>query len=289
LGTLLSFQHIFIILFILFLNWILATARWQLILSIQNFQLSFLQILRYNFIGAFFNYVIPGGVGGDFVKSFYIARENPNARLKSIITIAMDRLLGLFSMVLMALIVMLWNLNKVLAQPQLKYIFTALVLVFAGFMLAWSFVFSRRLYRGGLIQKICSRLPHGDKPLKLYQAFAEYQDHKLAFFKAIGLSLASQGIAILSFIYTGWALGFSVDMYTYFFVVPIGFMVTAIPVSPAGVGVGQAGYYFLFNVATNSDTQLGPLLITANQIFNFAFGLIGAFIYITSKKSEHLP
>lgn len=283
LGVLLQWQHFLVIMTILFLNWLISSERWRLILVTQGFQTKPLQAMRLTLIGAFFNYVIPGGVGGDVVKSFYVAKENPAARLKSVITIAMDRLLGLFSMVALALVVMCWDLEKVLSQKELSYIFTGILIIFCGFLVAWSFVFSRRLFNSGFIQNICQKLPHGDKPLKLYQAFSEYRTHKAAFFKAVFYSLAAQGVAILSFVYIGWALGYHIDFHTYFFVVPIGFMITAIPISPAGVGVGQAGYYFLFNLATGTTSQMGPLLISANQIFNFLFGLIGALIYVADK------
>lgn len=283
LGMLLQWQHLSILMLILFLNWFISSERWRMILLSQGFPTTALQALRLTLIGAFFNYVIPGGVGGDVVKSFYVAKENPAARLKSIITIAMDRLLGLFSMLAMAIVVMCWDLEKVLGQKELSYIFTGLLLVFAGFLVAWSFVFSRRLFASGLIQMICSKIPHGDKFLKLYLAFSEYRTHKKAFFKAVALSALAQTNAIIAFIYVGWALGYNVDWHTYFFVVPIGFMITAIPISPAGVGVGQAGYYFLFNIATGTVTQMGPLLISANQILNFLFGLVGAIIYVLDK------
>ena len=284
LKALLEWQHVAIIMSLLLLNWYVASERWRMILQSQGFKTKPLLAFRLTLIGSFFNYVIPGGVGGDFVKSYYVAQENSHAKLKSVITIAIDRLLGLFSMVFMALTVMLLAYEKVFSQPDLKTVFWIIYVLFMGFMLGWSFVFSRRLYKTRIIQRLCKHIPvAGEKLASLYEAFSEYRLHKKAFFKAVILSVVSQVVAILAFVYSGWALGYNVDLQTYFFAVPVGFMITAIPIAPAGIGVGQAGYYFLFNAATGTVSQLGPLLISANQIFNFIIGLVGAGIYVTGK------
>ncbi|MNU01394.1 hypothetical protein D3C72_2447830 [compost metagenome] len=64
-------------------------------------------------------------------------------------------------------------------------------------------------------------------------------------------------------------------------------MATAIPISPAGVGVGQAAFYFLFNVYTGTETELGPTVITAYQVGMFVLSLWGAFFYL--RRKEKLP
>ncbi|GIL18221.1 MAG: hypothetical protein BroJett040_19720 [Oligoflexia bacterium] len=241
-------------------------------------------------IGSFFNFVIPGGVGGDVMKGYYIAKDNPTSRVKAVITIAMDRLLGLFAMMMMALAVMIWDFKTVNSQPELQAIFWLLVILFIGFLVFWSIIFSRRLSSLAFIEKLISLLPHHDKFLKLYRAFTSYKDLKHAFFYSLFWSLVGQSLSITQLIYIGSLLGFSdVSYYTYFFVVPIGFMITAIPISPAGVGVGQAAFYFLFNLVHGQETSLGPTSITAFQIFGFICGLIGAFFYITYGKKVRIP
>ncbi len=72
----------------------------------------------------------------------------------------------------------------------------------------------------------------------------------------------------------------------YFFVVPIGQMLTAIPISPAGVGVGQAAFYFLFNIYLGHQSQLGPTVMTVGQVMMFGFGIIGAYFYLRRRGSQ---
>lgn len=266
-------------------NWFFAAERWRGILQTQGFSMSSWQTMRLTMIGGFFNFAIPGGVGGDVVKGYYLARDNPQDRLRAVVTIAIDRLLGLFSMVLMALIVMTYDYKLVLSRPELRFIGAGLIALFLGFMMFWVLIFSRRLVNSGVVIKILEKLPLSETTTKIYHSFAVYKDIKKAFFKAIMWSFLSQVAGISLFIFNGWVLGFNdVSLHTYFFVVPLGFMVMAIPISPAGVGVGQAAFYFLFNLTLQNPSSIGSATITAHQIFNFLFGLFGAIFYVTSKK-----
>ena len=52
-------------------NW-----RWFLLLRKQGIDMSFSQVFRLTMIGQFFNYMVPGGVGGDVVKGYYLVRDS---------------------------------------------------------------------------------------------------------------------------------------------------------------------------------------------------------------------
>lgn len=285
LRSILRIDALLICLLLIGLNIFFSTERWRLLLKSQGFHRSPLETLRLALVGLFFNFVIPGGVGGDVIKGFYLARENPQARMKSIVTIAMDRLLGLFSMLVMALLVMIIDYDFVRNGKELFAIFSVLCLLFVGFAVFWALIFSRRLVNLGWIEKILGLLPGSAKLLNMYRSFSEYRDFKKVFFQSLILSFISQIFAILFFVYIGYLFGFNdLSLNAYFFVVPVGFMVTAIPISPAGVGVGQAAFYFFFNLVQKNPTHLGSSAITAYQIFVFIYGLIGAYFYITLRK-----
>jgi hypothetical protein len=64
----------------------------------------------------------------------------------------------------------------------------------------------------------------------------------------------------------------------------IGIIVQALPISPAGIGVGQAAFFFLFNLSLGKESQLGPTAITMIQIMQFMWGLVGAYFYLQRKK-----
>lgn len=274
-------------LFFIGINLLVCSERWRKLLQSQNLNSSVLETFRLTLIGIFFNYVIPGGVGGDVVKGYYIVRKNPHAKTVAAITVAMDRLVGLYAMMFLALSVMFLDWTQVTSHPQLKWIFILLLALFLAFSMFWGLIFSKRISSHQFIHQMLSKLPKADHFLQLYTSFAKYSETKKIIFITFFYSLVAQSFAVLFFIYVGHALGFTqVSLHTYFFVVPIGIMVTAVPISPAGVGVGQAAFYFLFGLAQPESAQLGAIGITAMQMFYFIYGLAGAWFYVSSKPSE---
>jgi glycosyltransferase 2 family protein len=67
--------------------------------------------------------------------------------------------------------------------------------------------------------------------------------------------------------------------------VPLGFIIMALPISVAGVGIGQAAFFFLFKAYTGHESQIGPNGITAYQLLQLALGLIGAVMYLQRRKA----
>ena len=51
---------------------LVAGVRWQLLLRIQGIDLSWSRVFKLLLIGVFFNFFIPGGTGGDVVKTFFL-------------------------------------------------------------------------------------------------------------------------------------------------------------------------------------------------------------------------
>jgi uncharacterized protein (TIRG00374 family) len=272
---------------LVFLNVAIINERWRTLLKAQGFAVGYSQALRLTLIGLFFNFAIPGGVGGDVVKGYYVAKDNPSERLKSVMTIAVDRLVGLYMILSMALFSMTLQWSLVQEIPELKSIYSLLLTIFFFYSLGWAFVFSRRFHDSGIAQKICAYLPKGEKFLQLYLALSEYKKIKSVFFKTALLTIIGQSVAIGFFIFTGSFLETSpIPFSIYFFVVPIGFMITAIPISPAGIGVGQAAFYYLFNAALHFETPVGSSTVTFWQAMMFVISLIGAFFYIRSPKNQ---
>ena len=265
-------------------NLFLTNERWMMFLKAQSLKLHRAMVLKLSLIGLFFNFIVPGGVGGDIVKGFYASTQTPDARLKTAVTVAMDRLIGLYSMILMALAALLAEHELAFSHKELIFVFVFLAAVGVAFSVFWALVFSKRIGSLDFIEKILIRLPKGHHLQRLFHSFNAYSDQKGLFFRSVLMSFASQSTIIFFFISIGHFLGFELSLATYFFVVPIGFMVTAVPISPAGVGVGQAAFYYLFNLASGTVSSIGTVTITALQLFQFAFGLIGALFYISMSR-----
>ena len=91
---------------LLFSCGILFTAiRWWRLLAAAGCPTTLFNAVRLTFVGLFFNLVMPGLTGGDLVKAVAVARENPDRKAGAVMSIAVDRLLGLFVLALVAALV----------------------------------------------------------------------------------------------------------------------------------------------------------------------------------------
>lgn len=284
LKNLLSPGPAFLGLTLIFINIFLGSERWKVLIRSQGLEASTFSVLKLTLIGMFFNFAMPGGVGGDVIKAYYFAKDQPGTKVVAVTSVLMDRVLGLFAMVLLALLVMVYDLNHIVKTPALLTLFWFIFGLFVSFIVGLSLVFSQALYDKGILKKLIHKLPLSAKFLKLYESMHLYGKDGKRFTAVICLSLLAQICSILFLFLAGSLAGFStVSLKTYFLVAPLGFMATAIPVSPAGVGVGQAAFYFLFNLYNGHSSQVGPTSITAFQVGTFMVSLAGAFFYLRRK------
>lgn len=284
LQNLLTPTYISIGIVIILLNLFLTSERWRILIRSQGLQSSSWSVFKLTLIGSFFNFAMPGGVGGDVIKAFYFTREHPGSKVIAVTSVLMDRVLGLFAMILLALVVMIYDLNHILKTPTLLTLFYFICGLFLAFIIALSLIFSQKLYDKGLLKAVIEKLPLSAKFMKLYESMHIYGKDGKRFISVIALSLVSQILAVTFLYLAGIAAGFNdVPANIFFLVAPLGFMATAIPISPAGVGVGQAAFYFLFNIYTGQTSEVGPTTITAYQVGTFLVSLLGAFFYLRRK------
>jgi glycosyltransferase 2 family protein len=270
------------------INLFIVSERWRLLLSTQNTHPKSFELYKLTLIGVFFNFAMPGGVGGDVVKAFYFYKDHPQSKAIAISSVFVDRLMGLYTIIVMALLAMLFDFNHVMAITTLRNLFYIFTLIFIAFNVGLFCLFSKSPKINALVLAIIKMLPLKEKLQKLYTSGQLYGSQPELLIKVFLLSLISQTTAISIMYLIGQYSPYSseVSLATYFLVVPIGFMATAIPISPAGVGVGQAALYFLFNLYLGKPSEIGPLVMTVYQFLQLFFGLIGAYFYLVKSKKK---
>ncbi len=263
----------------------MGTERWRRFLHSQKLGIPFLNAFKLNLIGVFFSFAIPGGVGGDLVKGYYITQSSPHAKMNAAVTVFIDRLIGLLAMSLLALALMIYRWDLVNSQGELQFIFYMVALVNLGSFVVWAHIFSHRLNSLGWIEAILKLLPKSDSLIRLYHAVTHYRHSKHVFLPTLLLSLGAQTASVLFFVFAAKALGYGeVPVSTFFVAVPIAFMIQSVPISPGGIGVGQAATFFLYNLLSPGAGPLGAVSTTAYQLAQFFFGLFGAYFYLGISK-----
>jgi len=264
--------------------------RWNLLLAAKGFRVSARQTLTLTLVGILFNFALPGGVGGDVVKGCCLVKAVRQNRAAVAATLLVDRLAGLCALVALPAVILLAGCASPGRPPELRALSVAaggaFMLVAALTVLA----FSRSLKDHPRVVAALGAIPLGALFQRVHEAVYAYRRHPRVLLLALVLSGVSQFLLILFFWCFAALTGApAVSFGVYLAVVPLGLLSTALPVVPAGVGVGQAAFYALFRLYPGSDCQVGPTALTALQILLIGWGLVGAGCYVLKRPAATGP
>ncbi len=270
--------------FLVFIGVYLSAVRWLLLLLGQGFQLTLRQVFSLQLVGLFFNFVVPGGVGGDLIKGYYLVKAHDEQKFLAATSIFMDRLIGLYTIILMVIASGPFIGSDLTNNPKIFNLYKIVILIglVATGMLALAF--SKRIHEGGWIRRFCEVLPYGDTFLKSYESIHKYGLKLNIIFKATMLSVLLQYTSVLFFYIIGRSMGLSLSLGAYMFIVPLGFVCSSLPITPGGIGIGQMAFMGLFNLYLGVESQMGPNSISIYQIICFIWGLFGGAIYLFNKR-----
>ena len=275
---------------------VLTSWRWGLLLRVQGVRLPFLQVLRLSFIGQFFNLALPGAVSGDFVKMAYIAKAAPERTAESILTIMIDRILGMLGMFFMATLFVLVYLSFLSGLgPDQRGVQVAAFVVGAGSIagvfgvLAVEFrkpLLALPLIRT-LVPAIAKRLPHKVNDIfgRLADALELYRQHRLAILAGFAISLVVHSCLALIFVCGGIALGEAVvPVKGYFLASQVAHAVAAIPVAPAGLGVRDTVICDFLKALGCRETLAGmiPVIYSLSMLL---WSVIGGIVFLFSPRN----
>ena len=111
----------------------LATFRWWLLLRAIGLPVKPKQTFLLTWIGNFFNTTLPGAVTGDVIKGYYVIKaQKEEGRTPALMTLLIDRFVGLFGLIVMAFLALVFNLELILSQENmhpLAWMITAMFLL----------------------------------------------------------------------------------------------------------------------------------------------------------------
>ncbi|MCB0422835.1 MAG: flippase-like domain-containing protein [Bdellovibrionales bacterium] len=281
-----AFQPVFffpIVIFI-YLTFVVNTYRWVLIMKSRHLNISLKEALPLTYIGQFFNFAIPGGVSGDVIKGYYLLKGNTEKKLPAATSIIVDRYIGLISMILFGAFSLLLNTGAIEGSKKLQGIAIFIVLLLVFLIALTILMISEKTFNNKIATYLVNLMPFSEKIRSLQKELYSYRHNSKILLSALSLSFVSQLSTILTFYVSGLAMGYNISFASHFFVIPVALVITAIPVSPGGIGFGQAVYLLLYNLTLGSDSSIGPDLITSLQGYSLLWGFVGAYYYFRAKK-----
>lgn len=231
-------------------------------------------------VGTFFNFTIPGGTGGDVVKLYYLAQDNRTRSLEVATVLLVDRAIALFSVLLFVAYMIVVNRTVVMETPLLRglalVVFTGLVVLGVLTLLAWSTWLRRtRLYRW-----IMERMPLRRHVERMATAVHEFGDRKRAVAGATCISLVGHIAGATTYVVVASAIIPDAPWTLVAFLSMMGMVANAIPLTPGGLGVGEAAFDHLFATMGYSG---GAALLVLWRIAVLPLASVGATLYITGQ------
>ena len=284
--VLLSPRNLGVAAFFFTLSAICCALRWHLLSQVQRLSLSRFTMFELIMIGNFFNTFMPGSVGGDVIKAWYVAGREPARKMRAVFTMFLDRVVGLAVIVFYSAITLLFYLDWLPAHPELRWLATLIWAFTACSILGGTafFIAGRARWVERLVDKL--------KPWPWVYHLAEGTLAYRGEVRVVGQSLLLSAISIfgMNLLYKvqGDLLGIPMDLAHYFFIVPITMVVSAVPILPGGIGVGQVAFYKLFQWCGMANPEQGATLCTVMQIYTILFNCTGAVFYLKFKRQPLL-
>ncbi|MBC8002911.1 MAG: flippase-like domain-containing protein [Opitutaceae bacterium] len=269
---------------------LLGVWRWRLVLGVQGLSLSIGRALEISLVAHFFNSFLLGSTGGDLMKAYYAARETRHKKTEAVVTVFADRLIGLWSMLLFAGLFMIINASLLLRHEAFRAVsgFVLLMLLACSglaILAFWGGVSRRFGGARGWLRK----LPKGEWLERSLDSCRQFGQAPGFLPRAMGYSMALNALCVLQFWVLSIGLGLQVPVLVLFFVVPVVICISALPITPSGLGVRENLFVLMLavpeiQVAQTSALSLS-LLAYAGSLF---WSLVGGIVYLSRRERRHL-
>ena len=268
-----------------YLGFPLRGYRWKTLLGGAGYRISTRDATEILFLSWLVNCVVPAKLG-DVYRAYLLKLNSPVSATRSLGTVFIERILDLFAIAILGLAAGCWRFRDSLGSlpwaMQLIFVLGVSLAVLLAVLLIVMRSFGRR---------VMSALPLPQRAVLLYERFEE------GVFNSVGL----KGLPVLGLLtVTIWAtealrLGFVILALGFpnlglgvsgvLFVALIGSLLTAVPLTPAGLGAVEGGVGFvLTQVFRVSFGQATAIILVDRAISVFTVVIFGSIAYVLSSK-----
>lgn len=257
-----------------------CTVRWQAVLLAQGFEIPFRRLSALYFIGHFFNAFLPGATGGDLVKAFYLVRETRERRTEVVMSIFLERTMGLIAMIILTVSVMLIRLPFFLEFRVTRLALCFNLVLAALATLGLVTVLRRDAFeKWRLFRKLESSTRLGEHLTRAYRSFHFCLNHPPLLVGTIFLSLCNHFAMLASVYLVGLSIGINLTFWNYVTAFLVINAIAALPITPNGIGTRETASIFMLGVFLVPDSMAVTLslLIYATVLL---WSLVGGVVYM---------
>lgn len=239
----------------------LSSMRWNLLIP---YSIKTKRLFSIYMIGSFFNTYMPGIIGGDAIKAYYLGKElkslgveelrvkgnfttpelhnSPTYELSiAIASVFMDRYIGFFALLIISMIAFPFGFKYLEGTPVKWLMPIVLVAFISGSIIVFKFRLGERV-------KFLFRV---------YEYFQMYSRKKSVLFKAFLYSVVIQISGMVAIYILSKGISLNISFLSLLIFVPIIILISFIPVSISGVGLREGAFViFLGTIGVPSDLAM---------------------------------
>jgi uncharacterized protein (TIRG00374 family) len=252
---------------------LIAAYRWWLIMGHQQVEVPLTGTVRFSFIGAFFNQLLPSSIGGDVARAWYVHQDGYGRQI-SVITVLIDRIYGM--LVLVALAIVLFPVLAYFSISTEALVGAGILVAAALCLLLMAFWLDRlpgAMQKWALVRHLGS----------LSAATRAIATDRSASAPVCGLSLLVHIITIASTVMLLAAVAPKPNLILCAALVPAITLIAMVPVSIAGWGVREGVMVYGLGLA---QVPREPALIVS-ILFGLslvAVGLVGGVVFLLESR-----
>jgi uncharacterized protein (TIRG00374 family) len=253
--------------------------RWHILLRGADLATPVRDVCRFGFIAQFMAQVLPGGLTtGDLVKAFYVARTHDNRKTRAVVTVFVDRVVGLLALCFIACVAVLFASSG----SRIESVRTLVLIILAVCVAGTALVLSARVRHRLRVTHLLRRLPFQHVVREVEQAIEIYGRRPAVVVLALLVSFLGHAFFLGAIYFYGAALGVWLSPMAIAVAVPVALILSAIPALPGGWGVGDFAFYtFLPEAGVAAATAVA--ISFTYRLLHTLLGLPGGLLLVRAK------
>ncbi len=264
--------------------------RWRVLVRALDLQLSVAEALRLGFMGQMFSLLGVGMLGGDALKTFYLGRHNRGRTPEALTTVLVDRVIGLYGLILLAGVVCCFfdptalrvgNDTERLAVQRLCWLAPG---VAVGSTVALCILLLPGVTTWAAWDALAKIPKVGSLLERLVRAMRMYRQRLVPLLGTVLLSLVIHAANCITFYCISMGLPAPVEKPAFLAQATASLLALAAGALPVG------GLELVFNViyrgvaSPEMPSQQGFLIVLAYRLLQMCIAVIGLYYYLTGRR-----
>lgn len=266
---------------------LITSCRFKTFLNANlSIPLPFLKVISFDAIGNMFAFILPGTAAGDLTRLYYYAKSNHELTAGTLASyLLVDRFMGVLSLLGIASTAGILQFTELTGMDsRFKYIILFYILCASVVLLFFILLITTNVATSPLLRFIINLFKRFPKIQKVLVDMLSVKLSLNTFIKCMLISLFNHACVILGF----WSLIFpfipnTVSFMKVFSIIPLGFMGSAIPIAPSGLGVGHVLFDNLFKLL---GIYNGASIYNLYYLMTLFVALFGIIPYLFIRKSS---